>query len=51
MKGLLMLSNRKGTTLLEWIIVVVLVLGLLGSVLFSMLMAAQGKLILIQGAM
>jgi hypothetical protein len=46
-----MLRNRLGTTLLEWIVVVVLVLGLLGGVLFSVLMAAQVKLTAIQGAM
>jgi hypothetical protein len=46
-----MLTDRKATTLLEWIVVVVLVLGLLGGVLYAVLMAAQGKLTAIQGAM
>jgi hypothetical protein len=46
-----MIKKRQGTTLLEWIVVVVLVLGLLGGVLYSVLMAAQGRLTAIQGAM
>jgi Tfp pilus assembly protein PilE len=46
-----MVKDAKGTTLLEWIVVVVLVVGLLGGVLYSIFVAAQGRLNLIQGAM
>jgi hypothetical protein len=46
-----MIHRRGGTTLLEWIVVIVMVLGILGGIIASVMLAAQGKLVLIQGAM
>jgi hypothetical protein len=46
-----MLHDRKGTSLIEWIVVAIVVIGVLGGVILAIAQAAQAKLITIQGAM